>query len=1225
MCNKSFALWCCALLVFFVSFTKPLRNLIIDNKDNNSMVRNEHHSNFTEYDNETIVNRYNLRKNFTMDYKHAQDVFRINSRSHKDDDSIQNEFPVHYMKYHEKRNEMRRELRAIFTKIDNRNYSNNKNDNKNYIVPYETSDNTTYVRLCCPLGDRYQSSRNCVTEGPEYVFLDVYNFWSETNMQAEYKKMNEMFQLIVQDPCLNDTEIVRFSFNNDSVGYLKYIFFENGTLYLPYFDQFVESTSYCLAIMNDIVDAVICLKTLTEAVRRQDYTDYIVDQLNSILEILDWIYIIISSLCMLVLFLIYCIPKLNNIHSFMLRRYSSIMFFFHISFLLIKLLVDMQLPYSICIAIALVNYFSSLAIFFWLSVMSFDMWWTFRNVRSLQKNVKQQGKKKFLYSIIGWGGPVIFTIICISMEIVPSVPESLQPKLVDLCFFHFSTSKLFYIHVPKIICASISIFLSIYTALKIMQYEKDTARHLKDTESRCYNENKKWFNLYLKLFIIVFLIIAIQGIVVAMDPWLFKEDLGIIIEHIILGTLDAIKDIGIFIIFVCKRTIIQLLLKHFCQNRRYRFKIFIRRGCYNLEHHHVKHNHPVEKYQLQQISFHKLLTMCNKSFALWCCALLVFFVSSTKPLRNFIIDNKDNNSMVRNELQANFTEYDNEAIFNQYNLHKNFTMDYKHAQDVFRINSRSRKDDNSIQNEFPLHYGKYHDKRNQMRRELRANFTKVSNKNYSNNKNDNKNYIIPYETNDNITYVRLCCPLGDRYQSSNNCVTKGPEYVFSDVYNFWSKTNMQTEYKKVDEMFQLIVQDPCLNDTEIVRFSLNNDSVEYFKYIFFENGTLYLPYFDQFVESTSYCLAIVNDKVDVVIYLKSLTEAKKFITEVKRRDYTKKTDYTRKKGYIINQLRYVLKILDLIYVIISLLCMLTIFFIYCILPELNNIHSFMLRRYSGMIVIFHMSYILLKLIDMQLPYSICIAMASVIYFCSLASYFWLSVMSFDMWWTFRNVRLLQKNVKLQGKKKFLYSIIGWGGPVIFTIICISMEIVPSVPESLQPKLNVNLCFFHFCTSKLLYNHGPKTICIIISICLSIYTALKIMQYEKDTARHLKDTESRCYNENKKWFNLYLKLFIIVFLIMATEGILVTMDFWLFKEYSRIFKSIILSTLEVIQDIGIFIIFVCKKTIMQLLFKYFYQNRRYNFKIFACRGCYNLEHHHVKHNCPIEKYQLRQIS
>ncbi|XP_072758643.1 G-protein coupled receptor Mth-like isoform X2 [Anoplolepis gracilipes] len=549
MCNKSFALWCCAFLVFFVSSTKPLRK----------------------------------------------------SRSRNDNNSIQNEFPLHYVKYHYKHNQMLRKLRANFPNVDNENYAKNKNDNKNYIVPYETNDNYTYVRLCCPLGDRYQLSRNCITEGPAYVFADVYKLWSKTNMRVEYKKLDEMFQLIVQDPCPKDAEIVRVSFNNESV-FFKYFFLENGTLYLPYFDQFVESTSYCLAIMNDIVNALICLKTLTETVRRQDYTDYIVGQLKNVLEILKWIYIIISPLCMLVILLIYCIPELNNIYSFMLRRYISMIFIYDMSYLL-KKLIDIQHAYSICIAIALVNYFSFLAIIFWLTVIYFDMWWTFRNVHSLQKNMKQQGKKNFRYSIIGWGSPVFFTIISIIMEIVPSVSENLQPKLnVNMCLFHFSTSKLFYIYGPITTCASISIFLSIYTALKIMQYEKDTARHLKDTESRCYNENKKWFNLNQKLSIIVFLIITTKNILVTMESWLFNEYLKKIIEHIILITLDIIINIGIFIIFVCKRTIMQLLLKHFCQNRQYGFIIFTRRGCYNLEHHHVKHNYPVEKYQLLQIS-----------------------------------------------------------------------------------------------------------------------------------------------------------------------------------------------------------------------------------------------------------------------------------------------------------------------------------------------------------------------------------------------------------------------------------------------------------------------------------------------------------------------------------------------------------------------------------------------------------------------------------------------
>ncbi|XP_072758166.1 G-protein coupled receptor Mth2-like [Anoplolepis gracilipes] len=602
MYDKSFEFLCCALL-FFASSTEPLRNFIIDSNS-----RNELHGNSTEKnDNGTISNRYSLRKNFTMDYENAQDVFRINSSGNdrKDDDLFHYEPLVRYVKYHEKRNQMRRELRMNFTKIDNKKYSINENDNQNYVVPHKKCDNVTCIRLCCLLSDRYEYFRNCNAEGPEHVFSDVYNSWIETNMKTEHKKIDEMFQLIVQDPCSNDTEIVRISLNDDSFGLNKYIFFENGTLFLPYFDQFFESTSYCLAFSNqDQVDAVICSKTLKQAVKKEkDYFIAVIKPVIGRMYIFSWICTIVSTLFMFIIFLMYNIlPELHNIHSFMLRRYSSMMLIYYISKMLVVLIGEKNLAYSISIASGLFTYFSDLSCFFWLSAMSFDMWWTFRDFRLSTKKVEQQARKKFLYSIIAWGIPCILTTICIIMIFVPGVPKNIiRPKFyVTTCWFPIGAAYLLYDYGPKVICTVISVFLSIQTALKIARYEKDTARCLNNSESRCYNENKKWANLYLKLFIMLFVIIAMEWIIITTLVFGLFKDISLTKTYVAFGMciLEIMKDIGIFTIFVCKKTIMQLLLKHFCKNHQHAFKIFTC-SSYTLKdiNHGVKHNNSMEKYQ----------------------------------------------------------------------------------------------------------------------------------------------------------------------------------------------------------------------------------------------------------------------------------------------------------------------------------------------------------------------------------------------------------------------------------------------------------------------------------------------------------------------------------------------------------------------------------------------------------------------------------------------------
>ncbi|EFN72293.1 hypothetical protein EAG_11499, partial [Camponotus floridanus] len=72
--------------------------------------------------------------------------------------------------------------------------------------------------------------------------------------------------------------------------------------------------------------------------------------------------------------------------------------------------------------------------------------------------------------------------------------------------------------------------------------------------------------LYLRLFIMLFIIIAIIWIIITVyEFWLFDD---ITMLYIIRSTfvLDTIKDIVMFIIFVCKKTIMGQLLKRFCQN-----------------------------------------------------------------------------------------------------------------------------------------------------------------------------------------------------------------------------------------------------------------------------------------------------------------------------------------------------------------------------------------------------------------------------------------------------------------------------------------------------------------------------------------------------------------------------------------------------------------------------------------------------------------------------------
>ncbi|XP_029160345.1 uncharacterized protein LOC114932351 [Nylanderia fulva] len=109
---------------------------------------------------------------------------------------------------------------------------------------------------------------------------------------------------------------------------------------------------------------------------------------------------------------------------------------------------------------------------------------------------------------------------------------------------------------------------------------------------------------------------------------------------------------------------------------------------------------------------------------------------------------------------------------------------------------------------------------------------------------------------------------------------------------------------------------------------------------------------------------------------------------------------------------------------------------------------------------------------------------------------------------------------------------------------------------------------------MLYYHGLKIICMIFSICLSISTALKIARYEKDTSLGLKNSESKCYNDNKKWFNLYLKIFIVLFILMGIKWLMMTAH--VLSAMVSIYNWYVIYLLDIMQNLCTFIIFVWRK-------------------------------------------------
>ncbi|XP_012254974.2 G-protein coupled receptor Mth2-like isoform X4 [Athalia rosae] len=265
--------------------------------------------------------------------------------------------------------------------------------------------------------------------------------------------------------------------------------------------------------------------------------------------------------------------------------------------------------------------------------------------------------------------------------------------------------------------------------------------------------------------------------------------------------------------------------------------------------------------------------------------------------------------------------------------------------------------------------------------------------------------------------------------------------------------------------------------------------------------------------------------------------------------------------------------------ILSIPFMAATFLVYAIIPELRNLYGKTLMCYVACLVNAYSFLAVLQLVDVD--QNTCISLAFTIHFSFLASFFWLNVMCFDIWWTFGGFRALRGSIKQRERKKFfMYSIYAWGCAILLTAVCVIMDFVPGIPDTvIRPEFGEERCWFRTETAKALYFYGPMGLTVLCNIFLFVSTAIKIIRHKKDTAHHLKGTDSRRHDDNKQWFNLYLKLFIVMGINWSMEIIS-----WLCQGPKSLWY--ITDMGNTLQGVIIFIIFVWKEKIKRLLIKRF---------------------------------------
>ncbi|XP_063973101.1 G-protein coupled receptor Mth2-like isoform X1 [Diachasmimorpha longicaudata] len=412
--------------------------------------------------------------------------------------------------------------------------------------------------------------------------------------------------------------------------------------------------------------------------------------------------------------------------------------------------------------------------------------------------------------------------------------------------------------------------------------------------------------------------------------------------------------------------------------------------------------------------------------------------------------------------------------------------------------------------------------------------------------------------------IAMCCPEGQVLRA-NDCVMvdKVEKVSFPRIFNSLtlnpSELDLNSEGKDLNGSFHIFVWDPCHNAS---KWRLN-PKVKADEFKLLDNGSIYTVHDQNIIGFENYCLAFVDGDIFSVVQCFDM-------------------DYEAPEESNSSGLK--MAAFMPIGLVLSVPCLIATFVVYSVLPELDNMHGMILRAYVGQLGLAYTLLATLKIVPVvSHNQDTCVTFAFIIHFSFLSSFFWLNVMCFDIWWTFGGFRALQGSVKQRERKKFIiYSLYAWGSASLITGVCLIMDFVPSIPDSfIKPRFGETRCWFPDEISKAVYFYGPMGVTVVCNIVLFISTALKILQHKRDTETQLKGIDSRRHDDNKQWFNLYLKLFIVMGINWSMEIIS-----WLLNKDTPQYVWYLTDLANTLQGVIIFIIFVWKDKIRRLLMKRF---------------------------------------
>ncbi|CAL7950005.1 unnamed protein product [Xylocopa violacea] len=202
--------------------------------------------------------------------------------------------------------------------------------------------------------------------------------------------------------------------------------------------------------------------------------------------------------------------------------------------------------------------------------------------------------------------------------------------------------------------------------------------------------------------------------------------------------------------------------------------------------------------------------------------------------------------------------------------------------------------------------------------------------------------------------------------------------------------------------------------------------------------------------------------------------------------------------------------------IISVVFLIATLAVYVLLPELREIQD---KAMMAAVTSLTVSYIILSIQNLRHhkeedDIAICLTLAFILYFAFMSVFFWLNIVSFNIWRT-----VWFKQFTIADKTLFnIYCMVGWGGPTCFLIVTLITHHIEGT--HLKPGFGLETCWFHGPVETWAYFYGPIAILLTLNTIYLGLTSWRLWhEYRDCNGSNLRALRFKCL--------LYVKLIFVM--------------------------------------------------------------------------------------------------